>query len=1418
MGSGPGKVEPHIIQQFGDQYRVKRVGWLRAHVVTRLMRGEYNVSEGSLKALERAAAKSANLSDPSKYLSLIQSLEHMIEQHPEHAKRLQDALVRITKLNPGLVAQAKQDVSETEKIDKLVPGEEKASSRMRTIAMSVISRAMAGLPEKPDAPLRGRPDLLTRCFEEYLTTTKGLTQKKLVQIIKAMAENSEEGRAAFFAAIANVLTSGKANKDLIAALKAAVVAVARTKLPEYIRVLQTSSNAVVTLQSAFDVLALLEKVGVTSRSMEETARKARVAISTSIWKTVAKEQGGKWLDELCKKRPEYYGVLTRCFVDYFKREEAVVKQELPLLVSKMMETDAGWDALCEALTTVIAEPSWKDQTISAFNAALEPEILKVLGDIQKTFTEDPQNGLKIVTRFLDVCAKTKNEKLQQIVFKSLKACSALLPAIQSQCDGTEGAGELLRLAKTDPALLLKLAVCFPESAMEVLKPVPEPQDKAQRETLVAAAKEIGHALMKRFRADVSAGRKSVVPLMNELRMLDTIFPWAREGIDDVLREPENSQVLASFRREWADSCLAGIPGSDEETILWIDQIVGFSNAVCRLLPGTEPEEVLAHLQEIGAWFSLRLKDVTDKEERAKIWEFIVTVTDRVKQKSLVAEEAFRRGLLQGAEASLPSAFAVDLKNRASSVSTTEEVEAFLAECVRAEEAMEAGPSAHRKTLDNVLRTCRFSPDAQRAIARFILNPENANKIPRFLLRGEPDLSAACLNEYIMGVLRSGDRDALGWVFEVSQTSPVRASLQKALEECFKTQEGQKALVGMGKQIQEGIAQLIQQKDFAGALELGKKWFRLVQQFQQMFPAEAGSLKLPVIGADGESFKAFATYLKERFTGRSPFDGDDLMIFDSIVGLFTFSDEVRVAVQSTVRDLLPLRTKEERGAAFAQILQKMGLRGAVDESSLTQEIEVWKRWVSPEIARAIDEEAPKRGAQEPHGVVLSPETRAVITQITVSRAVNGQAEVVWPRMVLEGNPSPLLECFTEYLADPQKTPEELSKTIKAVLENTEDGWEAMLTALCQSCWPSVPKDLVKKVQQATVLAVDEVLRPCSEALVSPQSRDFGRLLQYVQKVEELIKGIGANESCLRKMESKVEGFFQRFYGGLHFLATRFFPSRRLLRSESYKGDDRKMEQWVSSSPSTPIKNTFGRIRAIEVGGRRKKAAIKLETEIGDDDQLFCAYQHNKTLVAYLEEHRVANPQEVANRLMLRCVIESTANYLLFSLADSATYEEGGKTHGFKIREASDLEKNSIIQPGRPQIRFFVEGNKCIIERAYPMASEYYDGETPRSFAWVVSRVEIDPKEGEDTWTESVTTKSYGVALADEVRRRMKEEGKTQELAKSEVQKELRIQIFGDFEKYSKARLAPEREKMRIRLQTELDGLLKQMNEALGRPPQ
>lgn len=400
---------------------------------------------------------------------------------------------------------------------------------------------------------------------------------------------------------------------------------------------------------------------------------------------------------------------------------------------------------------------------------------------------------------------------------------------------------------------------------------------------------------------------------------------------------------------------------------------------------------------------------------------------------------------------------------------------------------------------------------------------------------------------------------------------------------------------------------------------------------------------------------------------------------------------------------------------------------------------------------------------------TPEEKLAIAKSIIERAQAGKEAAHWPTSFLQGNPSPLIECFQEYIKQqPPITKENLAQVIQAMYESGEDYREALLEALRRNTRENDPQEPKNTIVEAVKIFAPQLLAPCLKALKDPKSKDFGVLLLRAHQGIELVRATGLPWESLEEAVPVLQNFFQRMFRvGLKFSTTVSLPPRRFICQVSTEVPE--VREWATSSPSMPLTNTFGRMTAIEIGEVRQEAHALAGAE-EQDAQLANAYYYNQALKEYLEKEGVANAADVANQLMLRCTIDARSDYVLTTLGNVLLYPPKPSEPVLFRVDVSEFDDHPVIEPTRPTVRFFVEKEtgKCIIERACPMqlGSEY---------AWRVTRAEFDPKKIGDRWTETVTTKPYAKALADEVQRRVVEEGKTTDHAIREITEALKLQI-------------------------------------------
>lgn len=396
---------------------------------------------------------------------------------------------------------------------------------------------------------------------------------------------------------------------------------------------------------------------------------------------------------------------------------------------------------------------------------------------------------------------------------------------------------------------------------------------------------------------------------------------------------------------------------------------------------------------------------------------------------------------------------------------------------------------------------------------------------------------------------------------------------------------------------------------------------------------------------------------------------------------------------------------------------------------------------------------------------NPETleeKLAIAKSIIERACSGKTPAHCPLALLESKDkqtlSPLAQCFQEYFSRTKETDKELCRIIQAVYENGEDYGEALLRALGTLGLGRRPTkdnprtDQERTIGRAILLFAKQALDPCMKALRKPQSKDFGRLLLRARQGIELVLSAGIDAECLNYAVPDLMGFFSRMVTEeLNFSMTVARTSRRFLRPAPTEEEEAR--EWAATSPSMPLAETIGRIPAIEIGGNPENG---LKTE----SQLMHAYRYSQALKKYLESQKIAHASDVANQLLLRCTVECSSDILFKCFGWLLSLQPKSQLPPFK-EDASELNEHPVIEPERPTVRFSVEKGKCVIERVCPMRFGF-------QYVWRVSRAVLDPNAIGDQWTETVTTKPYAQALADEVQRRITQEGKPRGVAIEEVQ--------------------------------------------------
>ena len=420
------------------------------------------------------------------------------------------------------------------------------------------------------------------------------------------------------------------------------------------------------------------------------------------------------------------------------------------------------------------------------------------------------------------------------------------------------------------------------------------------------------------------------------------------------------------------------------------------------------------------------------------------------------------------------------------------------------------------------------------------------------------------------------------------------------------------------------------------------------------------------------------------------------------------------------------------------------------------------------------EAVKRCFPQKEGEAVSPadaihpqtkEEKVAIAKSIIERARAGKKAAHWPRSFFEGEPSPLCSCFQEYLTQDLSV-EELAQTLEAIFKNAGDSWDALISALKSKTKAADPLEPKTTIQKAAILFANRILPPCVKALEDPKARDFGGHVQTVRLITELIRAHArADEQCLQDAFSKMNAIFQNITTSAHefsLVGSRLGP--RFLGSASTEVEE--IKPWAQKSPSATIMASYCRCPAIGVGGTKQ---VK-----GDEQEplLLSAYRFNQKLMEYLKTQGVCDPQEVANQLMLCGVVESSFTAAFASIGMCLPQQ-------WLFLEVQNLESHPVIRPDQASIRFSVKNGRCIIERDCLLNNQLGDWRT--QYTWCVSRIEVDPNAIGDQWTETVTTKPYAEALADEVLRRVAERKMTQAEAIADITKDLKLQIPNGWER-------------------------------------
>lgn len=481
-----------------------------------------------------------------------------------------------------------------------------------------------------------------------------------------------------------------------------------------------------------------------------------------------------------------------------------------------------------------------------------------------------------------------------------------------------------------------------------------------------------------------------------------------------------------------------------------------------------------------------------------------------------------------------------------------------------------------------------------------------------------------------------------------------------------------------------------------------------------------------------------------------------------------------------------------------------LKDTLDKISRLDPLQVSKRRLDVSETEKIKTLDPKKGD--------SPRMCAIALSV-ISRAMAGLPEK--PDSPLYGHPELLAQCFQEYLSSTKEiTQRQLEQIIEAMIKNSNEGWDAMRMALGVLTRKDADSGLKKKVQAASETVVSRMFRQHAKTLQKQNGTDIGESLRQMYRLHELVGGAKLSPELLKNIGPSVKKFVDLFFRGYQFPVTLTLPSSRLLQSDKTPVEEEEVATWAMSCPSVALRHTYDRILSIQLGEQpvRKPEGLELSAAAS----LTQAYTYNQALVGYLGSKGVKEPQRVANELMLRSSGDVTLSNFLYSLPDMI--------NSIQATEVGLREIDPVVSFKQPPIRFSVEGGMCTVYRSFPVAYISMDERTPRRLVWVESRVEFDPNAIGGRWTEYVTTKPYGEALADEVRRRVKE-GATEDVARQEVYKELHQRIFEAFEEEgrritegTRTRMPLERETTQKRLQAEFSTLVAEMDEALKRPPQ
>ena len=231
-----------------------------------------------------------------------------------------------------------------------------------------------------------------------------------------------------------------------------------------------------------------------------------------------------------------------------------------------------------------------------------------------------------------------------------------------------------------------------------------------------------------------------------------------------------------------------------------------------------------------------------------------------------------------------------------------------------------------------------------------------------------------------------------------------------------------------------------------------------------------------------------------------------------------------------------------------------------------------------------------------------------------------------------------------------------------------------------------------------------------------------------------------DRMIQEFSGRFQAFSDRLFQGGDFTVTHQRPPREFLDAHD-ESQDPSIAKWAASCASTSIRQTFGRLGSIVVGGQTVK-----NFDVGSVDQLGAAYQFSQAIYRECENKmrgaKKEDIQKIVNELMMRC----TGEIMMIN------------SFGFlSALSGSSIQEAAVARPEFSQFRFSVdEKGRAAVEKVYLVQQK-----SPETGATVyiqcVSKIVVDP-ENLDHWTETVVTETYGAALAKEVKEEISRTGK------------------------------------------------------------